>query len=92
MSGRTQPIGWTDEEVKMAKVNMRHYIVGRDANGDCTGDFISFSSGTAALAAARKASAKPSLTETTHIEVGRIFNFDEPNEYGNVVANVPVRV
>jgi hypothetical protein len=75
----------------MAKVSMRHYIVGRDANGDCTGDFISFGSGNAAIAAAKKASAKPMVEETTYIEVGRIFNFDEPNEYGHVVANFPVR-
>jgi hypothetical protein len=75
----------------MAKVSMRHYIVGRDANGDCTGDFISFSNGTVAMSEAHKASAAPTVAETAYIEVGRIFNFDEPNEYGHVVANLPVR-
>ena len=68
----------------------RYWVVERDADGDCIGDYESYRTTADAYRAARSQRLRPHHDDTATIEVGRIVNHDTDNEYAQVLRTSTV--
>lgn len=65
--------------------NTRYWIVERDANGDCTDDYMSESTHAKALKLAQSLAKHPTQSDTTSVELGRIVGFETANQEEHVL-------
>lgn len=63
----------------------RYWVVERNADGDSVGDFHSYRSTIEAYRAARVQRLNPQDPTAAIVEVGRIVNFEEANEFTQVL-------
>jgi hypothetical protein len=63
----------------------RFWVVERDANGDCTDDYISESTHAKALKLAQSLAKHPTQSDTTSVELGCIVGFETAHQEEHVL-------